>query len=237
MAGRKVRAPHKTLAVVDHNVPTTDRSKGIDDPESALQIATLAENATRLRHRVLPRARQAAGHRARGRARAGLHPPRHDHRLRRQPHLDPRRVRRAGARHRHERGRARARHPDPDPAESQEHARARRRRPAPRRHRQGHHPRHHRRDRHRRRHRPRHRICRRCDSSAVDGRAHDHLQHVDRGRRAGRPDRARPQDLRLYQGPPARAERRRLRGGAASLGEAVLRRGRAFRPRGHPQGE
>jgi len=44
MAGRKVRAPQKTLAVVDHNVPTTDRSHGIDDPESALQIATLAEN-------------------------------------------------------------------------------------------------------------------------------------------------------------------------------------------------
>ena len=45
MAGRKVRAPEKTLAVVDHNVPTTDRSKGIDDPESALQVATLADNA------------------------------------------------------------------------------------------------------------------------------------------------------------------------------------------------
>ncbi|MGB6348129.1 MAG: 3-isopropylmalate dehydratase large subunit [Methyloceanibacter sp.] len=45
LAGRKVRAPEKTLAVVDHNVPTTDRSHGIDDPESALQVATLAENA------------------------------------------------------------------------------------------------------------------------------------------------------------------------------------------------
>jgi 3-isopropylmalate/(R)-2-methylmalate dehydratase large subunit len=45
VAGRKVRAPYKTLAVVDHNVPTTDRSKGIDDPESATQVATLAENA------------------------------------------------------------------------------------------------------------------------------------------------------------------------------------------------
>ena len=45
MAGRKVRCPEKTLAVVDHNVPTTDRSHGIDDPESALQVATLAENA------------------------------------------------------------------------------------------------------------------------------------------------------------------------------------------------
>jgi 3-isopropylmalate/(R)-2-methylmalate dehydratase large subunit len=45
MAGRKVRAPEKTLAVVDHNVPTTDRSKGIDDPESALQVDTMAKNA------------------------------------------------------------------------------------------------------------------------------------------------------------------------------------------------
>ena len=45
MAGRKVRQPEKTLAVVDHNVPTTDRSNGIDDPESALQVETLAKNA------------------------------------------------------------------------------------------------------------------------------------------------------------------------------------------------
>ena len=45
LAGRKVHAPAKTLAVVDHNVPTTDRSKGIDDPESRLQVDTLARNA------------------------------------------------------------------------------------------------------------------------------------------------------------------------------------------------
>src|SRR5258707_4624511 len=45
LSKRKVRAPEKTLAVVDHNVPTTDRSKGIDDPESRLQVDTLAENA------------------------------------------------------------------------------------------------------------------------------------------------------------------------------------------------
>jgi len=44
-AGRKVRQPQKTLAVVDHNVPTTDRSHGIEDPESATQVATLAQNA------------------------------------------------------------------------------------------------------------------------------------------------------------------------------------------------
>ncbi|MXN64834.1 3-isopropylmalate dehydratase large subunit [Stappia sp. GBMRC 2046] len=45
MSGRKVRQPGRTLAVVDHNVPTTDRSHGIDDPESALQVQTLANNA------------------------------------------------------------------------------------------------------------------------------------------------------------------------------------------------
>ena len=42
---RKVRAPEKTLAVVDHNVPTTDRSKPIEDPESKAQVEQLAINA------------------------------------------------------------------------------------------------------------------------------------------------------------------------------------------------
>jgi len=45
MSGRKVRAPEKTLAVVDHNVPTTDRTKGIADEQSRVQVETLAANA------------------------------------------------------------------------------------------------------------------------------------------------------------------------------------------------
>jgi 3-isopropylmalate/(R)-2-methylmalate dehydratase large subunit len=45
LAGRKVRAPDKTLCVVDHNVPTSDRNLPNPDPESATQIAYLAENA------------------------------------------------------------------------------------------------------------------------------------------------------------------------------------------------
>jgi len=45
MAGRKVRAPEKTLAVVDHNVPTTDRAQGIKDEESRIQVEQLAANA------------------------------------------------------------------------------------------------------------------------------------------------------------------------------------------------
>jgi 3-isopropylmalate/(R)-2-methylmalate dehydratase large subunit len=45
MTGRTVRAPSKTLAVVDHNVPTSDRSKGIEEEESRIQVETLAQNA------------------------------------------------------------------------------------------------------------------------------------------------------------------------------------------------
>ena len=41
---RKVRQPKLTLAVADHNVPTTDRSKGISDKESKLQVDTLEKN-------------------------------------------------------------------------------------------------------------------------------------------------------------------------------------------------
>jgi 3-isopropylmalate/(R)-2-methylmalate dehydratase large subunit len=46
MAGRKVRAPEKTLAVVDHNIATTaDRHQGIKDEESRIQVETMAKNA------------------------------------------------------------------------------------------------------------------------------------------------------------------------------------------------
>ncbi len=46
MAGRKVRHPEKTLAVVDHNVPTSpDRALGIKNEESRIQVEALAKNA------------------------------------------------------------------------------------------------------------------------------------------------------------------------------------------------
>ena len=44
-AGRSVRAPSRTLAVADHNVPTTDRTVGIEDEESRIQVETLDKNA------------------------------------------------------------------------------------------------------------------------------------------------------------------------------------------------
>ena len=43
-SNRKVRSPMSALAVADHNIPTTDRSKGIGDRESEIQIQTLEDN-------------------------------------------------------------------------------------------------------------------------------------------------------------------------------------------------
>src|SRR5690349_23525509 len=44
LAGRKVRRPDATFAVADHNIPTGNRSAGIDEPESRLQVETLERN-------------------------------------------------------------------------------------------------------------------------------------------------------------------------------------------------
>src|SRR5437867_1112907 len=43
-AGRKVRQPHRTVATVDHNVPTTPRGTPIADPIAARQIQALQKN-------------------------------------------------------------------------------------------------------------------------------------------------------------------------------------------------
>ena len=44
LSKRKVRKSNLTLAVADHNVPTTNRSKGIDDEESRIQVEVLEKN-------------------------------------------------------------------------------------------------------------------------------------------------------------------------------------------------
>ncbi len=48
LAGRKVWRLSANLAVSDHNVPTTDRSQGIADPVSKLQVDTLDANCDRV---------------------------------------------------------------------------------------------------------------------------------------------------------------------------------------------
>ncbi len=44
LAGRRVRRPEATIAVVDHNIPTSDRSQGIKEEESRIQVETLERN-------------------------------------------------------------------------------------------------------------------------------------------------------------------------------------------------
>ena len=101
--------------------------------------------------------------------------------------------------------------------QAEEHARDGRRHAARGRHRQGHHPCHHRQDRHGGRHRPRHRIRGRGDPRAFDGRPHDGLQHVHRGRRTRRHDRAGRERPSIISRAAARAQ-----GAAWDMALAVL---------------
>jgi len=54
LAGRRVRRPEATFAVADHNVPTSDRSAGIAEPESRLQVETLERNVAEFGVRYFP---------------------------------------------------------------------------------------------------------------------------------------------------------------------------------------
>ena len=112
-AGRKVRRPDATLAVADHNVPTDRPQQGHRrSRKPRIQVETLEQNARDFGVPFYAHGRHPPGHRPRHRAGAGPHPAGHDHRLRRQPHRDAWRLRRAGLRHRHVRSRACAGDPD-----------------------------------------------------------------------------------------------------------------------------
>ena len=187
MAKRQVRAPEKTLAVVDHNIATSpDRHQGIKDEESRIQVETMARNAKDFGIEYYDErdVRQGIVHvigPEQGFTLPGTTIVCGD------SHTSTHGAFGALAHgHRHQRGGACAGDANLDAEEGQEHARHRRRQAARRRDGQGHHPLHHRRDRHRRRHRPCHRVLRRGHPRPLHGGPHDRVQHVDRGRRAGR---------------------------------------------------
>ncbi len=90
----------------------------------------------------------------------------------------------------------------------------------------------HRPDRHRRWRTPGDRVPGRDDPRAVDGRAHDGVQHVDRGGRAGGDDRAGLGHLRLPARTAAGAGGRGLRARGRALARACGRSRRRLRPRG-----
>ena len=155
-AGRRVRQPNRTVATVDHNIPTEPRGTPITDPIAALQIQALQKNCKEFGVPLFDMDSPRPGHRARHRPRTRTHPTGHDDRLRRQPYQHAWRLWRAGFRYRHIGSRARAGHAMPATAQAEDDAD-----PgegfAPRRG-DGERPgaRNHRADRDRRRHRPRH---------------------------------------------------------------------------------
>ena len=204
LEGRKVRRPDLTLATADHNVPTdgTPVARLIADEISREQIETLDATAPSSASRST-RWAPTPGHRARHRPGAGADAAGHDDRLRRQPHGHPRRVRSAGVRHRHlarsstcwpRRRCCRAAQDDAD----------RRTGELARRHRQGPDPGHRSAASASAADRPRVEYAGAAIRAPVDGRPDDGLQHVDRGRRPRRHDRAGRHDLRVPRG-PARA--------------------------------
>ena len=124
LAGRGVRRPDKTLATADHNAPTdgTMAARLIADELSRVQVETLERNCEEFGIPIysLGSDRQGIVH-VIG-PELGVDPAGDDDRLRRQPHLDPRRLWLAGLRHRHLRGRARAGHPVPGPEAAEDDA-------------------------------------------------------------------------------------------------------------------
>ncbi len=230
LSGRKVRAPDKTLCVVDHNVPTTDRKAPNPDPESAAQIAYLAENAKLfgleyfdefdkrqgIVHIIGPEQgftlpgttlvcgdSHTATHGAFGALAYGIGTSEVEHVLATQTLIQ--------TKSKNMRAVVDGKLPPGVTAKDiilaiiGEIGTAGG---------TGH----------------AHRICRRRDPIAVDGRPHDGLQHVGRGRRPSGLHRAGREGFRLSQGPAAIAERQALGRGHALLGDAALGRGRAFRP-------
>ena len=60
-AGRRLRRPEATIAVVDHNVPTSDRSLPIAEPQSRLQVETLERNVAEFGVPYVPLASREQG--------------------------------------------------------------------------------------------------------------------------------------------------------------------------------
>ena len=235
LAGRAVRRTDLTLATEDHNVPTIDWDKPIADPVSRTQVDAMRRNAEEFGVRLHPLGDIEQGivhvvgpqlgltqpgmtivcgdshtstHGAFGAIAFGIGTSEVEHVLATQTLMQ---------------------------AKPKTMSVTDQRQPARGRHRQGHgadpdHPRRHRRRAglHRRVPRPGHR-------GALDGGPDDGLQHVDRVGRQGRPDRPRPDHLRLHRGPRRGAEGCRLGRRRRALEDPGHRRRRDLRQGDRPR--
>ncbi len=121
--GRPVAEPGLTFGMADHYVPTRGRDRAIADPSIAAMVTTLEANAAASGISLfgLGDPRQGIVHVVGPEQGLTLAGP--ADRVRRQPHLDPRRFRRLRLRHRRVRGRARADDADAVAEKAEAHAR------------------------------------------------------------------------------------------------------------------
>ena len=186
LTNRVVRRPELTLATMDHNVPTTNRSLPIVDEISAKQMQALSDNCAEFGVTLydLNDIRQGIVHvigPEQGTDAAG-----HDDCVRRFAHFDAWRVWRSGVWHRHVGSRARFGDADFAAAVAQDDGNSHRgrRRFAARRDFKRYYSGDYRQNRDGGRNRLRRRIYRSANSQLVDGRPHDDLQHEHRSGRA-----------------------------------------------------
>ena len=104
MAGRGVRRTDLTVATADHNTPTWDRSLPITDEIARKQLDALSANCAEFGIELYDINSPPPGDRPRHRTRAGFYAAGHDDSVRRQPHVDARRLRVLRPGHRHLRG-------------------------------------------------------------------------------------------------------------------------------------
>ena len=218
-AGRAVRHPELTVATQDHIVSTAPGRDRGQQPDRARAAGPDAPQCPCKPHPPFRRGRSAPGHRPCDRAGTRLRAARLRPGLRRQPYLHGRRPRGPRHRRRHQRGRACAGDADPGHGAAAADARAVRGPGRGGRHRQGPDP-------------AGDRASigiaagRGCaveyagpgDRGAAGRGAADDLQHVDRARRAARPDRAGREDHRLCPRPGVRAAGRSLGSGGRRTG-------------------
>ena len=148
--GEKVSRPDLTFAIADHYVPTA-RNRAFNDPVAEAHGRPAGGEHRQARHHADGPERPAPGHRACGRPRAGADHSRSHHRVRRQPHRDPRRARLDCDRHRRFGSLPRAADADVLAEEAEPDARDGGRQTRSRHRREGHRALDHRQDRHQRR--------------------------------------------------------------------------------------
>ncbi len=214
---------------MDHSTPTTPHNLPILDTVGKAQLDQMEKNCADFGIRLYNLSSDKARHRPRNGTRTRPDTARHDDSLWRQPYRHPRSLRCTSVRHRHQPSRPSPGDAVPPPAALEILCDPSRRQTPARRNRERHHPSRDRENRHRRRHRVRVRIHRLHHTLFVHGRAHDHLQYVDRRRRARRSDRARRDYLPVHRRARICAERQSLGRSSSPLAATPHRRRRHLR--------